>query len=191
MGKSHGQITCPKFLGAPSFSKQCKWDDAAGRFSSAHLRVAARAMQGERTGPKVRVSERSAGSPEIYTILFYSLDGEVVEVEVAAVVFHRTPDPIGAHHGMSYPYYCHSTVHSHVAQAHRIISQVVVTGARVFGRAFAEAYKQASASQVRLVIYHIRDKGVHTHTVRSEICGRDARQPNRHKHLLLLRPDPR
>ncbi|KAK1824643.1 mitochondrial import inner membrane translocase subunit TIM16 [Friedmanniomyces endolithicus] len=32
--------------------------------------------------------------------------------------------------------------------AHRIISQVVFTGARVFGRAFAEAYKQASASQV-------------------------------------------
>ncbi|KAF2771177.1 cochaperone Pam16 [Teratosphaeria nubilosa] len=31
--------------------------------------------------------------------------------------------------------------------AHRIISQVVFTGARVFGRAFAEAYKQASASQ--------------------------------------------
>ncbi|KAL4893366.1 Pam16-domain-containing protein [Aspergillus ambiguus] len=30
--------------------------------------------------------------------------------------------------------------------AHRIVSQVVVTGARVFGRAFAEAYKQASAS---------------------------------------------
>jgi len=33
-------------------------------------------------------------------------------------------------------------------QAHRIITQVVFTGARVFGRAFAEAYKQASASQV-------------------------------------------
>ncbi|EMC92760.1 hypothetical protein BAUCODRAFT_37671 [Baudoinia panamericana UAMH 10762] len=31
--------------------------------------------------------------------------------------------------------------------AHRIISQVVFTGARVFGRAFAEAYKQAAASQ--------------------------------------------
>ncbi|GAB7323603.1 hypothetical protein MBLNU13_g07094t1 [Cladosporium sp. NU13] len=31
--------------------------------------------------------------------------------------------------------------------AHRIITQVVFTGARVFGRAFAEAYKQASASQ--------------------------------------------
>ncbi|RMX98514.1 hypothetical protein D0867_12412 [Hortaea werneckii] len=31
--------------------------------------------------------------------------------------------------------------------AHRIISQVVFTGARVFGRAFAEAYKQALASQ--------------------------------------------
>ncbi|KAL8715123.1 MAG: hypothetical protein Q9220_001080 [cf. Caloplaca sp. 1 TL-2023] len=30
--------------------------------------------------------------------------------------------------------------------AHRIITQAVVTGARVFGRAFAEAYKQASAS---------------------------------------------
>ncbi|KAK4924559.1 mitochondrial import inner membrane translocase subunit TIM16 [Elasticomyces elasticus] len=31
--------------------------------------------------------------------------------------------------------------------AHRIIFQVAATGARVFGRAFAEAYKQASASQ--------------------------------------------
>nr|POF13347.1 mitochondrial import inner membrane translocase subunit tim16 [Quercus suber] len=31
--------------------------------------------------------------------------------------------------------------------AHRIITQVVFTGARVFGRAFAEAWKQASASQ--------------------------------------------
>ncbi|KAI9924114.1 hypothetical protein ASPWEDRAFT_431630 [Aspergillus wentii DTO 134E9] len=30
--------------------------------------------------------------------------------------------------------------------AHRIVTQVVVTGARVFGRAFTEAYKQASAS---------------------------------------------
>lgn len=33
-------------------------------------------------------------------------------------------------------------------QAHRIISQIVFTGARVFGRAFTEAYKQAAASQV-------------------------------------------
>ena len=31
-------------------------------------------------------------------------------------------------------------------QAHRIITTLVVTGTRVFGRAFAEAYKQASAS---------------------------------------------
>ncbi|RDH24178.1 protein transporter [Aspergillus niger ATCC 13496] len=30
--------------------------------------------------------------------------------------------------------------------AHRIVTQVVVTGARVFGKAFAEAYKQAQAS---------------------------------------------
>ncbi|KAL4930700.1 import motor complex subunit PAM16 [Aspergillus undulatus] len=30
--------------------------------------------------------------------------------------------------------------------AHRIVTQVVVTGARVFGRAFTEAYKQASAA---------------------------------------------
>ncbi|KAH8432601.1 import motor complex subunit PAM16 [Aspergillus melleus] len=30
--------------------------------------------------------------------------------------------------------------------AHRLVTQVVVTGARVFGRAFAEAYKQASAA---------------------------------------------
>lgn len=32
-------------------------------------------------------------------------------------------------------------------QAHRIITQVVITGSRVLARAFAEAYKQASASQ--------------------------------------------
>ncbi|KAK2805815.1 mitochondrial import inner membrane translocase subunit TIM16 [Onygenales sp. PD_10] len=31
-------------------------------------------------------------------------------------------------------------------QAHRIVTQIVLTGTRVFGRAFAEAYKQASAS---------------------------------------------
>jgi mitochondrial import inner membrane translocase subunit TIM16 len=31
-------------------------------------------------------------------------------------------------------------------QAHRILAQVVLTGTRVLGRAFAEAYKQASAS---------------------------------------------
>ncbi|OQD78183.1 hypothetical protein PENDEC_c001G06589 [Penicillium decumbens] len=30
--------------------------------------------------------------------------------------------------------------------AHRIVTQVIVTGARVFGRAFAEAYKQAQAT---------------------------------------------
>lgn len=31
-------------------------------------------------------------------------------------------------------------------QAHRIVTQVIVTGTRVLGRAFTEAYKQASAS---------------------------------------------
>ncbi|KAI9713295.1 MAG: mitochondrial import inner membrane translocase subunit TIM16 [Chrysothrix sp. TS-e1954] len=31
--------------------------------------------------------------------------------------------------------------------AHRLITQVVITGARVFGRAFAEAYRQANASK--------------------------------------------
>lgn len=40
---------------------------------------------------------------------------------------------------------------SNSSQAHRIITQVVFTGARVFGRAFAEAYRQASASQVRAI----------------------------------------
>jgi len=35
---------------------------------------------------------------------------------------------------------------TYLLQAHRIITQVVVTGSRVLGRAFAEAYKQASAS---------------------------------------------
>lgn len=34
-----------------------------------------------------------------------------------------------------------------LSQAHRIITQVVFTGARVFGRAFAEAWKQANAAQ--------------------------------------------
>lgn len=34
----------------------------------------------------------------------------------------------------------------HHIQAHRIITQVVITGSRVLGRAFTEAYKQASAS---------------------------------------------
>jgi mitochondrial import inner membrane translocase subunit TIM16 len=33
------------------------------------------------------------------------------------------------------------------SQAHRILAQVVITGSRVLGRAFTEAYKQASASQ--------------------------------------------
>ncbi|KAJ5902314.1 mitochondrial import inner membrane translocase subunit TIM16 [Penicillium taxi] len=32
--------------------------------------------------------------------------------------------------------------------AHRIVTQVIVTGARVFGRAFTEAYKQAQAGKV-------------------------------------------
>jgi import inner membrane translocase subunit TIM16 len=36
---------------------------------------------------------------------------------------------------------------SQFEQAHRIITQVVVVGTRVLGRAFAEAYRQASASQ--------------------------------------------
>ncbi|CRG86748.1 Mitochondrial import inner membrane translocase subunit tim16 [Talaromyces islandicus] len=31
-------------------------------------------------------------------------------------------------------------------QAHRILTTIVLTGSRVFGRAFVEAYKQASAS---------------------------------------------
>lgn len=36
--------------------------------------------------------------------------------------------------------------HTYSLQAHRIITQVIVTGGRVLGRAFGEAYKQASAS---------------------------------------------
>ncbi|KAL8936049.1 MAG: hypothetical protein Q9211_004376 [Gyalolechia sp. 1 TL-2023] len=35
---------------------------------------------------------------------------------------------------------------THAVQAHRFITQAVIVGARVFGRAFAEAYRQASAS---------------------------------------------
>lgn len=38
------------------------------------------------------------------------------------------------------------SIYSFLAQAHRIITQVVITGTRVLGRAFAEAYKQAAAS---------------------------------------------
>ncbi|OJD25334.1 mitochondrial import inner membrane translocase subunit tim16 [Blastomyces percursus] len=33
-----------------------------------------------------------------------------------------------------------------IGMAHRIVAQIVLTGGRVFGRAFAEAYKQASAA---------------------------------------------
>lgn len=33
------------------------------------------------------------------------------------------------------------------SQAHRIITQVVLTGTRILGRAFAESYRQAAASQ--------------------------------------------
>jgi import inner membrane translocase subunit TIM16 len=36
---------------------------------------------------------------------------------------------------------------SHLSQAHRIITQVVFTGARIVGRAVAESYRQAAASQ--------------------------------------------
>lgn len=36
--------------------------------------------------------------------------------------------------------------YTNTPQAHRIITQIVFTGSRVLGRAFAEAYKQASAS---------------------------------------------
>jgi import inner membrane translocase subunit TIM16 len=37
--------------------------------------------------------------------------------------------------------------------AHRIITQMAFTGARVLGRAFTEAYKQASASQVHPITF--------------------------------------
>ncbi|KEF59750.1 uncharacterized protein A1O9_04598 [Exophiala aquamarina CBS 119918] len=40
----------------------------------------------------------------------------------------------------------HQTTWSVGFIAHRIITQIVLTGSRVFGRAFAEAYKQAQAS---------------------------------------------
>lgn len=51
----------------------------------------------------------------------------------------------------------------HEKQAHRIISQIVFTGARVFGRAFAEAYKQASASQVRRSSVCCTSRHAHMH----------------------------
>jgi import inner membrane translocase subunit TIM16 len=44
-------------------------------------------------------------------------------------------------------------------QAHRIITQVVVTGGRVLGRAFTEAYKQAQATQ-KYVAAGSRNPGV-------------------------------
>lgn len=40
-----------------------------------------------------------------------------------------------------------SSFASDIAQAHRIITQVVFSGARIIGRAVAESYKQASATQ--------------------------------------------
>ena len=40
-----------------------------------------------------------------------------------------------------------SSINTNLFQAHRIITQVLITGTRVFGRAFAEAWRQASASQ--------------------------------------------
>ena len=47
--------------------------------------------------------------------------------------------------------YLRSIDHTELAadghKAHRIITQVVIVGTRVLGRAFAEAYRQASASQ--------------------------------------------
>lgn len=39
-----------------------------------------------------------------------------------------------------------SDVNRYATQAHRIVAQIVLTGTRVVGRAFTEAYKQASAS---------------------------------------------
>ena len=36
---------------------------------------------------------------------------------------------------------------THVVQAHRIITQIVLVGGRVFGRAVTEAWKHASATQ--------------------------------------------
>jgi mitochondrial import inner membrane translocase subunit TIM16 len=36
---------------------------------------------------------------------------------------------------------------THRRQAHRVLAQVVITGSRVLGRAFVEAYRQASASK--------------------------------------------
>ncbi|KAK9464242.1 Pam16-domain-containing protein [Lipomyces arxii] len=42
--------------------------------------------------------------------------------------------------------------------AHRILMQVVFTGAQVFGRAFAQAYKQAAASSAESVI--ARESGI-------------------------------
>lgn len=44
--------------------------------------------------------------------------------------------------------------------AHRIITQMAFTGARVLGRAFTEAYKQASASQVHSFALYALEKTI-------------------------------
>ncbi|QIW95075.1 hypothetical protein AMS68_000593 [Peltaster fructicola] len=49
--------------------------------------------------------------------------------------------------------------------AHRIISQVVFSGARVLGKAFAESYKQLSASQK--YARHVRDNPGAANTISS------------------------
>src|SRR5215469_13498916 len=49
-------------------------------------------------------------------------------------------------HGMSAPRFPNCPQLT-MPQAHRLITQVFLTGSRIVGRAFAEAYKQAQASQ--------------------------------------------
>ena len=83
-----------------------------------------------------------------------------------------------------------NTSDSCTAQAHRILTQVFVTGARVFGRAFAEAYKQASASQVTHPL-RLPSTTTFAKYSSSEIRPKPPKKPNSSQHPLRLRPDPR
>ena len=96
----------------------------------------------------------------------------------------------------SLPYYnatgdaTKNTSDSCTAQAHRILTQVFVTGARVFGRAFAEAYKQASASQVTHPL-RLPSTTTSAKYPSSEIRPKPPKKSNSSQHPLCLRPHPR
>lgn len=51
--------------------------------------------------------------------------------------------------------------------AHRLLAQVIVTGARVFGRAFTEAYKEAAAATTAQQAQNASGKGAQKTSARS------------------------